>query len=84
MVHLSSAEDTASTDSSLGSNCKEVIACVCHLMRVIDSNGESAPYLPAAAFKCLKSQILNSPLSSPEASKNLAVVFQEMTFTSQS
>ena len=36
-VILLSAEATAKTESSLGSNCNDVMASVCHRIRVIES-----------------------------------------------
>lgn len=80
-VSLLSAEHTANTDSSLGSNYIEVIAYVCHLILVIGSISYLS-FFDGSII--LKSQILNSPLSSPDASKNLAWVFQLITLTSQS
>jgi len=44
-VSLSSADATASTDSSRGSNERDVIGAVCQRIRVIDSN--SLLFLPA-------------------------------------
>jgi len=83
-VSLLSAEATASTDSSRGSKPIEVIADVCHLILVIESISLFFPESPAPSI--LKSHILNSPLSSPDASKNLVEEywFQLMTFMSQS
>ena len=81
IVSLLSAELTARTESSPGSNCKLVIACVCHLIRVMESNVFCSK---VEGFNMRRSHIRNSPLSSPEARRNLLVVFQLITFTSQS
>lgn len=82
-VNLLSSLHTASTESSLGSNWRDVIALVCHLILVMLSNSKLAPLDPPFG-SIRRSQILNSPLSSPDASKNFDWVFQEITFTSQS
>jgi hypothetical protein len=79
---LLSSDATASTDASLGSNYKEVIADVCQRIFVIESNSFLLPFPDSPSI--LKSQILNSPLSSPEARRNLVFVFQLIVLISQS
>ena len=81
-VILLSSDATASTDASLGSNWRDVIADVCHRIFVMESNYFLFPWAPSPSI--LKSQILNSPLSSPDASKNLVFVFQLIVLISQS
>jgi len=78
-VNLLSAEHTANTESSLGSNYILVIGAVCHLILVM---GSICWFLICPAI--LRSHTLNSPLSSPDANKNLVVVFPDITLTSQS